>query len=113
MHEYSIVQALLDRVEEAARERGASRVHRVRVSIGELSGVEIELLCTAYDTIRRSTMCDSAPLEVRRVAAKWQCPVCAEPIAVGAALRCGACGAPAKLIAGDEIILDQIEMEAA
>ncbi len=113
MHEYSIVQALLDRVEQTARARGSSRVHRVRISIGELSGVEIELLRTAYDTIRRRTMCDDAELEVRRVEARWQCPTCAAPIAAGAALRCKACGTAARLVCGDEIILDQIEMETA
>lgn len=113
MHEYSIVQALLDRVDESARAHGASRVHCVRVSIGDLAGVEVELLRTAYDTIRRRTLCDSASLEIRRVPARWQCPVCGTAIATGAALRCPSCGAAARLISGDEIVLDQIEMEAA
>ena len=58
MHEYSIVQALLDRVEQELRRKGASRSHLVRVRIGELAGVEVELLRTAYDTIRRGTGCD-------------------------------------------------------
>jgi hydrogenase nickel incorporation protein HypA/HybF len=70
MHEYSIVQALLERVGEEAEAHGASRVHRVRVAIGELAGVEIELLRTAYDTIRRHTVCDGAPLDVRCVEAR-------------------------------------------
>ena len=38
MHEYSIVQALLERVREEARAHGAHSVHRLHVSIGELSG---------------------------------------------------------------------------
>ncbi len=41
MHEYSIVQALVERVDAEARARGATAVHRLSVSIGELSGVEI------------------------------------------------------------------------
>lgn len=113
MHEYSIVQALLERVEHQARTHHASRVRRVRVAIGELAGVEVELLRTAYETIRRRTSCEEAALEVRRVDARWECGGCGTAIARGAALRCPACGRPARLASGDEIMLEQIEMEAA
>jgi hydrogenase nickel incorporation protein HypA/HybF len=113
MHEYSIVQALLERVNAETRRHGGQRVHCVRVSIGELAGVEIDLLRTAYETIRHRTVCQDAVLDVRRVEARWVCPRCEAPIAAGAALRCPACGVPARLASGDEIMLDQIEMEAA
>jgi hydrogenase nickel incorporation protein HypA/HybF len=112
MHEYSIVQALLERVDHEVRTRHASHVNRVRVSIGELSGVEIDLLRTAYDTIRRRTCCEDASLEVRRVEARWECPSCGAAIARGSPLRCRFCGQTARLASGDEIMLDQIEMEA-
>jgi len=111
MHEYSIVQALLERIDEEAQKHHAVRVHRVRVSIGELAGVEIELLKTAFDTIQHRTICDGSQLIVNRIVARWECKRCRAPIAPGAALRCTACGSPARLAAGDEIMLDQIEME--
>jgi len=113
MHEYSIVQALLDKVDYEVRSHGASRANLVRVSIGELAGVEIELLKTAYDTIRRRTVCEDAELEVKSVEARWECPRCRTAIVRGAALRCSTCGQPARLASGDEIMLDQIEVEAA
>ena len=55
MHEYSIVQALLERVAAEARARRATSVHRLTIRIGELSGVEPELLATAYATFRERT----------------------------------------------------------
>jgi hydrogenase nickel incorporation protein HypA/HybF len=67
MHEYSIVQALLERVEREAEARGASRVVRVHVRLGEYSGVEPQLLATAYDTFRERTICEGAPLVLDRV----------------------------------------------
>ena len=67
MHEYSIVQALLERVDREVAAHHASRVHRVRVSIGELAGVEVALLRTAFDTIRHRTVCQEATLDVRHV----------------------------------------------
>jgi hydrogenase nickel incorporation protein HypA/HybF len=111
MHEYSIVQALIARVDAEARARRATAVHRLAVSIGELSGVEVDLLLTAYETFRDRTICERAPLDVRRVAARWECSVCARPMRAAAALTCEACHAPAVLVAGDEIMLDRIEME--
>ena len=63
MHEYSIVQALIERVDAEARARRATAVHRLSMRIGELSGVEVELLTTAYETFRERTICAGAELE--------------------------------------------------
>lgn len=111
MHEYSIVQALIERVAEEAALRGAIAIRRVHVRIGELSGVEPELLATAYDTFRERTLCADAPLELASSPAAWACPRCARPIERGRALRCPDCALPARLSSGDEILLERIEME--
>lgn len=114
MHEYSIIQALAGRVEDEVRARGASLVHRVRVALGELSGVDPELLASAWEVFREGTAaCGGASLEIRSVAARWACPGCGRPIASGQVLRCPDCHRPARLDAGDEILLEQIEMEVA
>ena len=113
MHEYSIVQALLEQVEKEAGARGAVAVRRLAVSIGELSGVEADLIASAYEVARSQSVCDGAELEIRRVAARWACPSCSRGIARGEVLRCPSCGVPAELAGGDEIVLDRIEMEVA
>lgn len=112
MHEYSIVAALIDSVEREAAARGAERVHRVQVAIGELAGVELPLLETAFETFRERTICSEAELAIRQVAARWTCPRCEETLPRGALLRCARCAVPARLACGDEIILQSIEMEA-
>jgi hydrogenase nickel incorporation protein HypA/HybF len=111
MHEYSIVSSLLARVEQEARVRHATAVHRLRLGIGELSGVEIELLTTAYETFRERTVCDRAALEIQRIEARWSCPKCGREITRGEPLRCDGCGVPARLTQGDELVLQRIEME--
>ena len=111
MHEYSIVEALLARVDAEARARGATAVHRLTVRIGELSGVEIDLLATAFATFRDRTICAGADLDVMPVAAVWTCPVCSGEIERGSMLHCANCRVPARLSQGDEILLDRIEME--
>ena len=111
MHEYSIVQALVDRVAEEARARGATAVHRLSVRIGEHAGVDVELLTTAYQTFRERTICERAALHIDVVPARWACPSCGAAIETGQRLQCAICAMPARLAAGDEIILDRIEME--
>jgi len=111
MHEYSIVQSLLDRVRHEVTARNANRARRLWARIGELSGVEIGLLRTAYELCRASTVCSDAPLVVRRVAARWECPACGAHIERDLRLACAICGSPARLVEGDEIMLDRIEME--
>ena len=111
MHEYSIVQALVDRVAAEARAHQATAVHRLSIRIGELSGVEPTLLTTAYETFRERTICEGAALDLQMVAARWECPGCGRVIVRGDLLTCPTCAVPARLAQGDEIILDRIEME--
>jgi hydrogenase nickel incorporation protein HypA/HybF len=113
MHEYSIVQALLERVESEARSHDAYQVHRIRVRIGEMAGVECDLLASAFEWARESTVCRTAELEIVPAAAVWECRDCGSPIRTGSILRCVTCQGPARLSSGDEILLEQIEMEAA
>lgn len=111
MHEYSIVSALIDQVQHEAGLRGASRVHRLRVRIGEMAGVDVGLLRTAYDTFRDRTVCAEAELDVESVPARWVCSRCGSAMEKGALLRCPRCERPARLAEGDEIVLASIEME--
>jgi len=112
VHEYSIVQALVDRIEEEARARGARSVERVVLRIGDLSGVEVELLQTAYLTFRERTVCERAPLEIACVPPVWTCRRCGRRVWADGLLRC-ACGGEAELRQGDEIVLESLEMEVA
>jgi hypothetical protein len=88
MHEYSIVQALLERVDREVRSHRASRVHRVHVCIGEVAGVEIDLLKTAFETIRRGTACEAADRRrpARRRAMGMPAVRLADPPGLGAAV---------------------------
>ncbi len=111
MHEYSIVSSLIDRVDHEAGRVRATAIKRVHVCIGELSGVDVPLLVTAYDTFRERTSCRDAELVVESAAARWTCPRCQRDVKRGARLRCAECDVPARLVQGGEIVLSRIEME--
>jgi hydrogenase nickel incorporation protein HypA/HybF len=110
MHEYSIVQALVERAEAEARAHQATAVKCLQVRIGSLAGVEPELLASAF-TLCRTGLMQNATLEIRRAEAAWACPRCGAAIAAGALLRCPGCELPARLTSGDELLLERIELE--
>ena len=111
MHEYSIVSSLVDRVQQIAGAHPGAIVRRLHVRIGELADVGTELLRTAFDTLRARNVCDGAELAIQSVPADWRCPDCRRAIPVGRPLRCPRCRKAARLVAGDDIILDRVEME--
>lgn len=111
MHEYSIVSALLDRVDDAVRQHGATAVHRIRVQIGELSGIETEMLREAFTVVRARTASAEAELEITAIAAQWRCGACDQIVDRGHRLSCPECRTPARLAAGGEILLERVEME--
>lgn len=111
MHEISLVQSLLYAVGEEARARGAGVVRRVRLRVGEVAGVEIDLLRTWYDVCRAGTVCAEAELEVERVAERWECPACGAGRPSDGALACATCGIGLRLVAGDELALAGLDLE--
>jgi hydrogenase nickel incorporation protein HypA/HybF len=113
MHEAALVTALLGRVEAEATARDASRVRRVEVGLGELAGVEGELLRAAWEVFRARTRCADAELVLAAEPARWQCPRCDGPVARHGFLQCPTCGVPARLVAGGDVMLLRIEMEVA
>jgi hydrogenase nickel incorporation protein HypA/HybF len=113
MHEYSIVQSLVDSVAAAVDGRPDAAVHRVHVAIGDLAGVDCTLLTTAYEVFRAGTLCEHAALTIERIPVRWECPRCGAAMERGGFLRCVLCNEPARLANGDEIVLQRIELEVA
>ena len=111
MHEYSLVLALLEQVDRHLREHEGAKILRIHVRVGELSGVVPELLRTAFEVAGRDTPCEAAELVLDEVPARWLCPTCDREFTGGEVLCCEACGAPARLVAGEELDLMRIELE--
>ena len=111
MHEYSLVKALLQRVEAEAQAHRATAVHRVTVRIGPLAGVERSLFATAYDLCRAGTVCANADLVVIGEDVSWRCDVCSAEIPEDSILVCPTCSLPARLVGGDALLLERIELE--
>lgn len=113
MHEYSIVQSLIDSCEEHARASSAKKVTKVVVKIGTLSGVEPHLLREAYEMFRLGTICHEAELVLNIQKVKVRCNVCgAEEELEKNEFICLKCGSyDIKVLDGEEMYLMSLELE--
>jgi hydrogenase nickel incorporation protein HypA/HybF len=112
MHELSVCLSLLDQVQSIAREHGATRVERILLRIGPLSGVEGELLRNAYPLAAAGTLAERAVLDIEPAAIRVHCTQCGvESDAAANRLLCAACGSyHTRLISGDELLLARVEL---
>jgi hydrogenase nickel incorporation protein HypA/HybF len=76
MHELSLMASILETAEQHARDRGADRIHRIGVRIGDLSGVVPEALEFAFETCTIGTIAEGATFEIERVPAVCHCHHC-------------------------------------
>jgi len=76
MHEYSIVQALLNQCEEQAIKHNAKKITKVVVKIGVMSGVETDLLQTAFDTFKEDTICEGCEFVINIQKVVIKCRKC-------------------------------------
>jgi len=114
MHEYSIVQALINQCEEIiAKENEVEKVTKVMIKIGVLSGVEIHLLQTAFDTFKETTVCDKAELNIHHQKIKLHCRDCGAEYEIDdIEYKCIHCqGLNVKVIDGEDMYLMTLEME--
>ena len=112
MHELSICQALLARVEEIACQHAASSVRRVRVSVGPLSGVDPALLARAYGFASFGTVAEGSDLAIEVAPVRVRCRACgAESAARANRLLCAECGSwQADVASGDELLMLDVEL---
>jgi hydrogenase nickel incorporation protein HypA/HybF len=112
MHELSVCQSLLDQVQGIARDHGATRVERILLQIGPLSGVEAALLRNAYPLAAAGTLAEDAILDIEPAAVRVHCTQCgADSDATPNRLLCAACGShQTRLVSGDELLLARVEL---
>ncbi len=109
MHEYSLARSI---VEAAIRHAEGRPVSVVRLRIGPLRQVVPDTLAFAFEVTARGTVCEGARVEQELVPCRLRCPGCElEWTAVQPDFRCGACGRPAVVMSGDELLIESITVE--
>ena len=113
MHEYSVVQALLNQCEEVAEQNNATKVTKVICKIGVMSGIEIHLLQVAFDTFKEGTLCDGAEFVINAQKLVVRCRECKEEYEIDEInYKCRNCGhLGMDTMDGEDMYLMSLEME--
>jgi hydrogenase nickel incorporation protein HypA/HybF len=113
MHELSIVASILNIAEAKARERNSSSIQAVGIRLGAFTNIAPEALEFAFEIARQGTLAHNARLEIEIVAMIVECLVCEgvnRPERT-LCLICAHCGFPLKIVSGEELQVDYIELE--
>ncbi|MBX7489957.1 hydrogenase/urease nickel incorporation protein HypA [Helicobacter turcicus] len=114
MHEFSIVSSLLESCEEIAKGNDADRILVVYVEIGERSGVNPELLQSAFDTFKIGSKCERAELNIAFKKVELTCRSCEAVNEINGVnyTKCPKCQSENVFISrGNEMLLLRLEME--
>jgi hydrogenase nickel incorporation protein HypA/HybF len=113
MHERSLVRALLRQVQRISDEHSGSRVVSIHVRIGEFSGVDSELLASAYDDLSKDSPLCGAALELAQTPLEALCDLCGSHFRIDRfKFQCDQCGSLSLTIrGGEEMMLESVTME--
>ncbi|MEA3330555.1 MAG: hydrogenase maturation nickel metallochaperone HypA [Campylobacterota bacterium] len=113
MHEYSIVQSLVESCQEHANSNNATKVTKVVVKIGVMSGVEPYLLKEAFELFKEGTICDGCEFVMNIQKVKVECMACGvESELEKNEYLCPKCKSiDIKITDGEDMFLMQLELE--
>lgn len=112
MHELAMTQGIVDAVEAEARKHGADRVNKIKLRIGEFTGVVKEALEFSFDVIKAGTLVESAELEIEVVPLRKRCACCDAVFGSNGdfAFFCPECGGAVEIVSGRELQIEYIDL---
>ena len=112
MHEVGLMESALEIVFDNAKQQNATRIHKVGMKVGALSGVVPDALEFAFEALVRNTIAADAVLEIELIPVTCYCPNCNSEFEPGEfSYECPQCGKPTgELRQGQELQLTHIEV---
>ena len=114
MHELSIVEALIEQVQEEVRRAGVEgKIAKLELSIGRLSGVNADSIRFAFELLAPDTILAGTEIVIHEPKAVCRCNSChAETEIDDLLLQCPRCSSDDVVIdGGRELLLQSIDVE--
>jgi hydrogenase nickel incorporation protein HypA/HybF len=113
MHEMSLCEGILQIIESEAEKQNFSKVKRVILEVGALSGVEISALEFAFDVVMKGSVAEQATLEIIEQEATAWCMKCAETVTIKQRYdACPQCDSyQLQVSSGDEMRIKELEVD--
>ncbi len=111
MHEFSLVEAIMDSLLKMQHHEGWGKITKVHLRVGALRQVFPEILSFAFATVTKGTPLEGADLFVEEVPIAFRCLDCnaSWEEEAGACPRCGSVNR--ETIAGMELDIQSLEVE--
>jgi hydrogenase nickel incorporation protein HypA/HybF len=113
MHELPITENIIDIITQKASDIQASRITRVDLVIGELSGFAPECIQFYFDFLSKDTLAEGASLRCQIIPAKLRCRECSTTFSPeNDGWSCPKCSSiNVEIIGGQELYVDNMEVE--
>jgi hydrogenase nickel incorporation protein HypA/HybF len=113
MHELSLALDVLDIVMKEADKNNVTVIHEIHLDVGELSGVETDVLKTALEITGKSSLIGNAKISVNKIPGKGMCKLCNMEFGMGSFMDvCPIChSSPSEISGGKEFRLRSIVAE--
>ena len=113
MHEFSITESVLALALEKAGQAGATKVTRINLVVGEMSGVVSDCVQFYFDAISRDTIAGGAQLSFEARPTKLRCHHCQSDFTPhDHDWACPGCHETAiEIVSGRECYMESIEVE--
>jgi hydrogenase nickel incorporation protein HypA/HybF len=113
MHEMALAGSIIDIGEAEARKRNAAAILRIKLRLGEFTGVVREALEFGFDVMKEGTLAESAAFEIESVPLRARCPECGRTAAPTAdfCLLCSSCESPVEIVSGREMYVEYIDLD--
>jgi hydrogenase nickel incorporation protein HypA/HybF len=113
MHELSLLEGMVQGLEEEGQAKGFGRVVRIRLEVGRLSGAEVEALRFAFGPATEGSLAEGAALEIIERPGTGLCRACGREVEIEARFEaCPACGDGfVDVTGGLELRIKDIEVE--
>jgi hydrogenase nickel incorporation protein HypA/HybF len=114
MHEFSLINELLEEVEQIRTREGAVAITTIELDCGPLCGVEPELLQFAFDSLGRDRLGNECTLILNRPPLRAACSACGNVFSPTLDdFRCDLCGSgEVRVTHGETLILRQVVLES-
>jgi hydrogenase nickel incorporation protein HypA/HybF len=113
MHELSLMQGVLEILQDTAHSQGFERVRVVRLEIGRLSAVDPAALRVGFDVVSDGTLAHGAALEILEMPGQGWCRRCRCEVELATRFDpCPSCGGYAlQVTGGDAMRVLDLEVE--
>jgi hydrogenase nickel incorporation protein HypA/HybF len=113
MHEMTLMGEVREIVVQAAKQHKFTRVKRVVLEIGQLSGVQAEAMRFCFDVVMEDTPAAGAKLEIEEIPGRAWCNRCGKEVEITSRVEpCPECmGMPGKIVQGMEMRVKGLEVE--